>query len=118
MWISLFFALTNPVTWLIGVVLVAFWQDSRRAKKEFRRTGKRRVRLHSSAAMAAGLAFQFMSIAYRPEHAFIAKAKIQLQEKTDEDDDGGPESPIRHLHRQLRRIRRGEPVDRLIWRLE
>lgn len=118
MGISLLLALANPVTWLIGVVVVALWQDSRRARKEFQRTGKRPVRLHSSALLAAGLAFQFMSIAYRPQHAFIAKAQIRMEEKADEDDDGGRETPIRHLHRQLRRIRRGDPVDRLIWRLE
>lgn len=116
--ISLLLALSNPVTWLIAIMLVAFWQDSRRAKREFRRTGKRPVRLHSSALMAAGLAFQFLSIAYRPNHAFIAKAQIQMDEKADDDDDGGRETPIKHLHRQLRRIRRGEPVDRLVWRLE
>jgi hypothetical protein len=40
-----------------------------------------------------------------------------LEEKVDDeadDDDGGePGNPQKHLHRQLRRIRRGEKVERL-----
>jgi hypothetical protein len=49
----------------------------------------------------------------------IAQPRIQhvLQEKYDDeaedDDEGEPVSPEKHLHRQLRRIRRGEPVERL-----
>lgn len=79
----------------------------------------RRPRRRNTAALAAaGAAFQFFSIAYRPNHAFTAKAQIQQEEDADEDDDGSPETPVKHLHRQLRRIRRGYPVDRLIWRLE
>lgn len=31
----------------------------------------------------------------------------------DEDDQGDPESPTKHFHRQLHRIRRGEPIDQL-----
>jgi len=36
----------------------------------------------------------------------------------DDDDQGGPDTPQRNLMRQLRRIRQGETVDRLVWRLE
>jgi hypothetical protein len=60
----------------------------------------------------------FLSMAYRPNHAFVAKAQIVQEEDADDDDQGGPDTPKRHLLRQLRRIRRGENVDRLILRLE
>jgi hypothetical protein len=70
------------------------------------------------AALDVGAAFLFLSVAYRPNHAFILKAQIRQEEDVDEDDRGGPETPQRHLHRQLRRIRRGEPIERLVWRLE
>src|SRR6266567_6648679 len=102
--------LTNPMTWLVVTMLVISWSRFRQ-----RRNGKGRW-LGTSAANL-GAAFQFLSMAYRPNHAFVTKAQIQQQEDADEDEDGGPDTPIKHLHRQLRRIRRGEPVDRLIWRL-
>jgi hypothetical protein len=65
-----------------------------------------------------GGAFLYLASIYRPSLEFVAKAQIQEVEKQDEDDDSEPLTPRRHFHRQLRRIRRGEPVDRLIWRLE
>jgi hypothetical protein len=49
----------------------------------------------------------------------IAQPRIQhvLEEKYDDaaedDDEGEPVSPEKHLHRQLKRIRRGETVERL-----
>jgi hypothetical protein len=110
-------SLANPMTWLIAAMLYITWLRYRERRN---RHGKPAQRSHSGASSAAalGAAFQFLSMAYRPNHAFVAKAQIQQQEDADEDDDGSPETPIKHLHRQLRRIRRGEPVDRLIWRLE
>jgi hypothetical protein len=45
------------------------------------------------------------------------RAEYVLAEKFDDeadgDDEGEEESPEKHLHRQLRRIRRGEKVERL-----
>jgi hypothetical protein len=121
-WImSLYFVLmglTNPMTWLIAAMAFAYWSRKRRPEPR----GDNSPQQHKRAGFAsdAGLAaaFQLLSLAYRPNHAFVAKAQIQQQEDTDEDDEGDPESPIRHLHRQLRRIRRGEHVERLIWKLE
>ncbi len=110
--------LSNPMTWLIVATLLIVW--SRFRERASRRDGLPRRKKLFRALSSAGLgaAFQFLSIAYRPNHAFIAKAQIQQQENTDDDDDGGPDTSRKHLHRQLRRIRRGEPVDRLIWRIE
>jgi hypothetical protein len=52
---------------------------------------------------------------YRPSLEFAIKARaVQVVE---EDDDSDPEKPAKHLHRQLRRIRRGEPVETLIVKL-
>jgi hypothetical protein len=64
------------------------------------------------------MAFQFMQIFTRPSvaHVLVEKQK----EEADEDGDGDPESPaskLRFFHRQLRRIRCGEPVDRLVLRV-
>lgn len=108
-------SLVNPMTWLIGVMI--YVSCSRRRKP---RTSDCQQRARARSASEAGIAaaFQLLSLAYRPNHAFVAKAQIQQQEDTDEDDNGDPETPIKHLHRQLRRIRRGEHVDRLVLRLE
>jgi hypothetical protein len=69
--------------------------------------------------LALGMALmQFVRIFYQPDIAYLLEAKKSQDE--DEDDSADPRSPaarLRHFHRQLRRIRRGEPVERLILRL-
>jgi hypothetical protein len=37
----------------------------------------------------------------------------KFDDEADDDDEGDPDHPGKHLHRQLRRIRRGEKVERL-----
>jgi hypothetical protein len=76
------------------------------------------AKLGASSPAAIGSAFLFLSTVYRPHHAFIAEAQIRHQEDAGDDDQGGPDTPRRHLLRQLKRIRRGEKVDRLVLRLE
>jgi hypothetical protein len=107
--------LTNPMTWLIVTMVYVSWSRMRSKDKQAG-ASKRRSGIPTDAGIAA--AFQLLSLAYRPNHAFVAKAQIQQQEDADDDNDGTPETPIKHLHRQLRRIRRGEHVERLVWRLE
>lgn len=118
MGLDLLMGLTNPMTWLIVAMVFSSWSRmrQRKARDGDKPRQRPRVGIVSDAGIAA--AFQLMSLAYRPNHAFVAKAQIQQQEDIDEDDDGDRESPIKHLHRQLRRIRRGEHVDRLTWRLD
>jgi hypothetical protein len=112
-------SLSNPMTWLIVTMLGITWSRFRERRSRKGKTLPEHARLGtSSSAAGLGAAFQFLSMAYRPDHSFVAKAQIQQQENTDEDDGGSPETSVKHLHRQLRRIRRGEPVERLIWRLE
>jgi hypothetical protein len=69
--------------------------------------------------VAAGMAFlQFVRVFYKPDVAYLIEAK--QGEDADEDETGDPESPegrLRFFHRQLRRIRKGESVDRLVWKL-
>lgn len=61
------------------------------------------------------MALQFIQVFYRPTVAHVLETK--QDEEADEDDSGGPESLTKQLHRQLRRIRSGEFVERLILRL-
>jgi hypothetical protein len=80
---------------------------------------KRGRRLRFSARHAAmGMAFLPLSIIYRPSLLEVVKAEIRQQEDVDEDENGGADSPRKHLQRQLRRIRRGENVETLTVRLK
>jgi hypothetical protein len=110
--------LSSPLTWLVIMMMVAGWHHVFRRPELKPEDAARIVKVGPSTPDGVGAALMFLSMAYRPNHAFVAKAQIVEREDQDEDDQGGPDTPQRHLMRQLRRIRRGEPVDRLVWRLE
>jgi hypothetical protein len=81
--------------------------------------GRRRFGFYPSEA-ALGLAFQFMQVYHRPSMAYVIEARQDAREEADGDDNGDAETPAarrRHFLRQLRRIRRGEPVERLELRM-
>ena len=84
-----------------------------------KRSGKGRLGFYPSAS-ALALAFQFGQVFHRPSMAYVVEAKQDADEDADEDDNGDTDTPaarMRHFHRQLRRIRRGDPVDRLVLRM-
>jgi hypothetical protein len=77
--------------------------------------GVNRSRIYS-CCLGLGMAFlQVMWLFYRPSAAYILR--VQEDEDADEDDEGDPENLKKQLNRQYKRIRRGEPVDRLVLRL-
>jgi hypothetical protein len=110
--------LSNPVTWMIAMMCVA--GVSRVSRKTIRdpHDESQIVRVGSGGPEAVAAALMFLTTAYRPSVEFIAQAQIQEHEEADDDDQGGPDSPKKHFHRQLSRIRNGENLDRLVWRLE
>ena len=110
--------LSSPLTWLVVMMMIAGWSHVSRKPGTKPEDAARIVKVGPSTPEAVGAALMFLSMAYRPNHAFVAKAQIVEREDEDEDDQGGPDTSRRHLLRQLRLIRRGEPVDRLVWRLE
>ena len=112
------FAVSLPVIsmTLVGMVLVIV-----RLKQLIwppKNSRKRRRFAVSAQTAAIGLAFLPLSAIYRPSLAEVVKAQIRQQEDADEDDTGAPETPLKHLLRQLRRIRRGETVETLTLRLK
>jgi hypothetical protein len=111
-------SLCSPITWILVMMTVVAWSHLFKRPNEKQEHRSRIVKVGPTSPEAMGAALMFLSMAYRPNHAFVAKAQIQQHEDADDDDEGGPDSPEKHLRRQLRRIRRGEPVDRLVWRLE
>ena len=97
------------------IVLILFHYSVRRILwRRARRRGKGRLGFYPSA-FALGMAFQFIQVYYKPSVAYALEAK--QDEDADDDDSGDPETLARQLSRQLRRIRRGEPIDRLVLRL-
>ena len=79
---------------------------------------RRRVVRFSARNVDMGFALLPLGILYRPSLVEVVKAQIRQQEDVEEDDNGDPDSPAKHLLRQLPRIRRGEKVDFLVLRLK
>ena len=75
-----------------------------------RRRGRSRLGFYPSASSLGNALHQLQAIA-EPQMAYVIEEK--LDEEADEDDEGGPDDPTRHLYRQAAKIRRGERPDRL-----
>ena len=105
------FASGLPYFAVIAILIHYFLR--RAAWRRGRRQGKTLGFCPSSAAM--GVIFLIAQTFYRPSVSYEIEAR--LVEHVEEDDDGAPETPAKHLSRQLRRIRRGEHLDTLVLRL-
>ncbi len=115
---TILMGLLNPMTWMVIMMMIAGWHHAFRNPDRKLEDEARIIQSGPTTPDGVGAALMFLSMAYRPNHSFVAKAQIVEREDTDEDGLGGPDTSKRHLMRQLRRIRRGEPVDHLVWRLE
>lgn len=104
------FAVSLPV---IAITVVGITVFLSRLTRLFWKPKGRRRRRSSLLANGAALSLAFLPFAaiYRPRMIEVARAQIHQQEDADEDDNGDPDSPKKHLMRQLHRIRRGEEVD-------
>ncbi len=105
-------ALASPFL-AIAAILVHYLLRRAVFRRNQRLGGKNRGFCPSSFAL--GTALQLIPMFYRPSIDFAIKAR--LVEVFEEDDEGDPEKPAKHLHRQFRRIRRGDPVDTLVVKL-
>ena len=105
-------ALMAPCLAILAILVHYFLQ-----RAVVRRKRRRGVAISGfcPSSFALGAALQLMPMFYRPSFEFTIEAR--QREDVEEDDEGDPESPLKHLHRQLRRIRRGEPIDTLVIRI-
>jgi len=89
--------------------------NSLRSARRRRGNGRRAPSSALSVTSAAlGAMFLLAQVFYRPSivHAVEARERVDVEE----DDSGDPEHPDKLLRRQLKRIRRGEPVGDLVVR--
>jgi hypothetical protein len=99
---------------LLAIVLIlAYYYLLRLVGKRLKPQGRSRVFCPSSFAL--GMAFQFMQVYHRPSMVHVLEAKQEQQ--VEEDESGDPDTPLRHFHRQLRKIRQGKPLELLELRL-
>jgi hypothetical protein len=98
---------------VMGAILVHY--QLRRAVWRRNLRKSRRLSGFCPSAAAMGMVLVFMQIVWRPSAANFFAA--QQEEDADEDDAGDPESLAKQLNQQLKRIRRGESVERLVLRL-
>lgn len=96
------------------LAVLAHYAFKRAVWKRNRRRGKPASGFCPSSA-ALGVVFLFAQVFVRPSLDHVIEA-VQ-HEKCDEDDEGDPATPEKHLHRQLRKIRRGETLERLVLKL-
>jgi hypothetical protein len=105
-------ALASP--FLVIVVILVHYHLRRVIFSRNKRLGRRNTGFCPSS-FALGTALQLIPMFYRPSMDFAIKARaVQVIE---EDDESDPEKPAKHLHPQLRRIRRGIPVDTFVVKL-
>ncbi|MGO9775328.1 MAG: hypothetical protein ACLQGT_15310 [Terracidiphilus sp.] len=99
----------------LAIIVILLHYSLRRFLWRLRkRQGKSNLGFYPTS-FALGMALQFMQVYWRPSVSYVLEEK--QDEDADEDDNGDPETLNKQLSRQLKRIRRGEPVDRLVLRL-
>jgi hypothetical protein len=106
------FLMSSPI--LFALLVFVHFLVRRAAWKHGKRQGRTNLGYYPSTS-ALGTAFQYMQIFHRPSMAYVIEAK--QEQDADEDENGDPESIQKQLNRQLWRIRRGDPIDRLVLRL-
>jgi hypothetical protein len=99
---------------LFGIFIAAIFLLQRLRHRTRKRSGKKRWGYYPSAA-TIGNALQTLQALTRPSVKHVIEQK--LDDAAQDDESGGPDDPVAHLHHQARLIRRGNPPDRLTTKL-
>ena len=104
-------SLAGAIPYFVIVALLIYYVIRRVRRGHAVRRGSVRGFYPSSAAL--GVVFLLTSMLFRPrlQHAIEARDVLRAEE-----DDGDPDSPGK-LDKQLKRLRRGEPIETLILRM-
>ena len=100
---------------LLGAPVFLLMFYFKRASSSSKKPTRRKRLGYSSLTFSIGLALQNLECLanHNAQHVIMAR----LEEDADDDGQGDPDDPAAQLNRQLRRIRGGEALDRLILRL-
>jgi hypothetical protein len=96
----------------LAVLLVLAGLGFRARRKVSPHSKRRRLRF---TGVAVGNALQILHVYVDPRVRYVIVQRLEEQAEDDGEDDCA--DPGKHLERQLRRIRRGEPIDRLTIRM-
>jgi hypothetical protein len=107
-------SLASSAPFLAILVILTHYQVRRAAWRRNQRLGRKNSGFCPSSS-ALGIALLVLGVFHRPSVQNTIEAR--LHQEADEDDNGDLETLTKQLGRQLRRIRRGEPVDNLILRI-
>jgi hypothetical protein len=102
----------GSIPYLAIVIILAYYVVRRAIWKHKRGRGMPGF-CPSSAAL--GMVFLFTLTFYRPSLKHVTEVRQVMD--VEDDDQGDPETKARELEGQLKRIRRGEPVESLVFRL-
>jgi hypothetical protein len=94
------------------VLLILATLGSRARRKVSSNSKRRRFRF---TGVAVGNALQILHVYVDPRVRYVIAQRLEEQAEDDGEDDCA--DPRKHLERQLRRIRRGEQLDRLTIRM-
>ncbi len=107
-------SLASSAPFLAILAILIHYQVRRAAWNRNQRRGRKNSGFCPSSA-ALGIALLALGVFHRPSVQNTFEAR--LQQEAEEDDSGDPDTLGNQLNRQLRSIRRGEPVDRLELRI-
>jgi hypothetical protein len=106
--------LLSNAPYIAVVVILAHYVWRRAAWRRGKRLGRKRLGYYPSA-LALGMVLQFVEVFYRPSVDHVLETK--QEEVVEEDEEGDPELGAMQLNGQLKRIRRGDAVERLVLRV-
>ena len=108
--------IAGALPFLAIAVILIHYALRRVAWKVKRRRGDKNLGFYPSVA-ALGMAFLFVQMFIRPSlQSLIAQTK-EVEEHCEDDEEEDPQRGEKALSHQLKRLRRGEPVDQLTVRL-
>ena len=104
--------LAAPVLF-VQAFLLYFYLD--RASRKRRKARGKKISGFTPSTFVLGISLQHLEMFTHPSVEHWIQEK--LEDQAEEDGEGDPDDPDAHLNRQLRQIRLGEPVDRLVTRI-
>ena len=91
----------------VFIAIAVYRRLSRRTKPQ---TKRRFFKRHGATLVVMGL-LGFQLGYFDPKIGSVIE--VSLSEPAEDEDSGGPDNPLAHLHRQAKQIRRGTPPERI-----